>query len=169
MIGVIAALALLTPNCYRPPVAAPIVDPFRAPACAYCPGNRGLEYQPGVGTPVVAVAAGEVGFSGIVAGVRYLVILQVDGLSATYGRLASARLGVGAAVASGDLVGTTTDRFYFGLRRGDHYVDPVPFFGVPRYRPRLIPIDGSTPRRAPPPAIECAVSPHRWASQVPHR
>ena len=166
MIGVIAALALLAPNCYRAPVAAPIVDPFRAPACAFCPGNRGLEYRPDAGTMVTAAAAGVVGFSGVVAGVRYLVIVQIDGRSATYGRLASSRVGVGATVEPGDIVGTTTDRFYFGLRQGDKYVDPAPFFGVRRYRPRLIPTDRSAPRRAPPPTIECAGSPHRWASQA---
>lgn len=159
MIGVVAALALLAPTCYQPPITSPIVDPFRAPACAYCPGNRGLEYEPPVGTQVIAAAGGVVTFIGVVAGVRYLVIEQADGRSATYGRLAAARVVVGVTVGPGDIVGTTTDRFYFGLRQGDRYVDPAPFLGTPRYRPRLIPVDGSAPRRAPPPTMKCAVSP----------
>ncbi len=159
MIGVIAALALLAPSCYEPPVTSPIVDPFRAPACAYCPGNRGLEYSPAVGSPVGAVAPGVVSFSGVVAGVRYLVVEQVDGRTATYGRLATALVAVGATVRPGVVVGTTTSRFYFGLRQGTQYIDPVPFFGIRRYRPRLIPADGSAPRRAPPPTLRCPASP----------
>ena len=156
MIGAVAALAVVTSSCYLPPITSPIVDPFRVPACTYCPGNRGLEYQPPVGTQVIAAADGVVTFSGIVAGVRYLVIEQSDHRTSTYGRLAVSRVVVGATVRAGDSLGTTSDRFYFGLRQGDHCVDPAPFLGVPRYRPRLVPADGSAPRRAPPPTIECA-------------
>jgi murein DD-endopeptidase MepM/ murein hydrolase activator NlpD len=159
VIGVAVALAVLASTCYQPPVSSPVVDPFRAPACLFCPGNRGLEYTPPVGSTVRAAAAGIVIFSGVVAGVHYLVVAQNDGRSATYGRLASARVVLGASVVSGDVVGQTTDRFYFGLRQGDRYVDPAPFLGTPRYRPRLVPVDGSAPRRAPPPTMKCAASP----------
>jgi murein DD-endopeptidase MepM/ murein hydrolase activator NlpD len=159
MIGIVAALALLTGNCYQPPVTSPIVDQFRAPACSYCPGNRGLEYQPAVGSRVVAAAGGTVRFSGVVAGVRYVVIEQDDGRSATYGRLAAARVAVGARVRQGDGVGSTTERFFFGLRVGDRYVDPAPFLGALRYRPRLVPVDGSAARPPPPPTMACAASP----------
>ena len=69
-----------------------IVDPFRAPACAFCAGNRGLEYQPHAGSAGRRRRAGVVTFSGVVAGVRYLVVDQTDGRSATYGRLAVARV-----------------------------------------------------------------------------
>ncbi|HEY7628429.1 MAG TPA: M23 family metallopeptidase [Ilumatobacteraceae bacterium] len=156
MIGVLAAVAVLAPACYLPPVASPVVDPFRAPACAYCPGNRGLEYRPVPGSAVVAASAGTVTFSGVVAGVRYLVIAQHDGRVATYGYLAAATVGPGAAVRAGAQVGVSTARFYFGLREGQRYIDPMPYLGKKRYRPRLIPTDGSLPRRAPPPIISCA-------------
>ncbi len=159
MIGVMAAMVLLAPSCYSPPVVAPVVDPFRAPSCAFCPGNRGLEYTPPAGSAVRAAAAGVVTFSGVVAGVRYLVIGQIDGRSATYGRLAAARVAVGGSVRPGDVIGQSTERFYFGLRQGDRYIDPAPFLGVPHYRPRLVPVDGSAPRRAPPPTVKCAASP----------
>jgi murein DD-endopeptidase MepM/ murein hydrolase activator NlpD len=159
MISAIAVLAMLAPSCYQPPVTSAIIDPFRAPACSYCPGNRGLEYEPATGSRVVAAAPGVVGFSGMVAGVRYLVVDQTDGRTATYGRLASALVMVGATVRAGEPVGTTTARFFFGLRQGTRYVDPAPFLGVLRYRPRLIPVDGSLPRRAPPPTVRCAVPP----------
>jgi murein DD-endopeptidase MepM/ murein hydrolase activator NlpD len=159
MIGVVAVLAMLASPCYQPPIASAIVDPFRAPACSFCPGNRGLEYQPAAGSRVVAAAPGVVGFSGVVAGVRYLVVDQFDGRTATYGRLASVLVGVGDSVRAGEALATTTARFFFGLRQGDRYVDPAPFLGVPHYRPRLLPIDGSEPRRAPPPTLRCAVPP----------
>ena len=158
MIGALATLTMLVPTCYLPPVNSAIVDPFRAPACLYCPGNRGLEYQPVSGSIVIAAAAGEVEFNGVVAGVRYIVVSQVDGRSATYGRLSASRVPVGASVGRGDVLGTTTERFYFGLREGNRYVDPAPFLAVLRYRPRLVPADGSLPRRAPPPTITCAAT-----------
>ena len=31
-------------ECWRPPVPAPVVDPFREPACRWCRGNRGIDY-----------------------------------------------------------------------------------------------------------------------------
>ena len=160
MIGAVVALILLMPGCYVPPVNAPIVDPFRAPACAFCAGNRGLEYQPAPGSTVIAAAPGVVRFSGVVAGVRYLVIDQTDGRAATYGRLGITRVALGAAVSQGDVLATTTERFFFGLREEQHYVDPAPFLGQARYRPRLVPIGDWPRRRAPPPVMVCA----RWAT-----
>ncbi len=156
MISVLATLTLLVPTCYLPPVQSPIVDPFRAPSCLYCAGNRGLEFLPPAGSRVTAAAAGVVEFNGVVAGVRYLVVTHADGRSATYGRLASSSVTAGARVEAGQVLGATTQRFYFGLREGDRYIDPAPFLGTPRYRPRLVPLDGSAPRRAPPPTMVCA-------------
>lgn len=172
MIGVVLVMTLLWPSCYQPPVTAPVVDAFRSPACTYCPGNRGLEYSPAAGSAVVAAAAGTVTFRGTVAGVRYLVVAQFDGRTATYGRLAGARVDVGTVVQPGEVIATTTDRFYFGLREGDRYIDPALFLGVLRYRPRLVPVDRSPPRRPPPPTMSCAaaaVAPNvapatRWSS-----
>ena len=31
--------------CLVPPVAGPVVEPFRRPACPYCAGHRGLTYE----------------------------------------------------------------------------------------------------------------------------
>ncbi|MEP7045457.1 MAG: peptidoglycan DD-metalloendopeptidase family protein [Ilumatobacteraceae bacterium] len=171
MIGAVAALLLMTSTCYVPPIDAPVVDPFRAPACVFCSGNRGLEYLPHSGATVVAAAPGVVAFSGMVAGVRYLVVDQADGRTATYGRIAVARVGVGHLVVAGDVVATTGDHFYFGLRQGQVYIDPAPFLGSPRYRPRLVPTDGSAPRTPPRPTLVCA-APRRgsgWATAAPRR
>lgn len=160
VIGAFIALIMLMPGCYVPPVDAPIVDPFRAPSCAFCAGNRGLEYQPAPGSTVIAAAPGVVRFSGLVAGVRYLVVDQTDGRAATYGRLAKTRVGLGASVNQGDVLATTTARFFFGLREGQRYVDPWPFLGQARYRPRLVPVGHWPRRRAPPPVMVCS----RWAT-----
>ena len=73
---------------------------------------------------------------------------------ATYGRLATVAVSRGQSVRAGDRLGTTTDGFYFGLRRGvapdDAPVDPTPMLGVRRYPPRLVPVDGTPGRRAGP-------------------
>ena len=156
MIGAVVALVMAMPACYLPPVTAPVVDPFRAPLCSFCPGNRGLEYEPAPGSPVIAAAPGVVRFNGLVAGVRYLVVDQTDGRTATYGRLAATRVSLGAVVRQGDTVATTTDRFFFGLREGQRYDDPAPFLGHFRFRPRLVPIGSWPRRRAPPPVLACS-------------
>ena len=118
-----------SPPCLLPPVAAPIVDPFREPLCQWCPGNRGLTYQVRAGTTVRAAAAGTVTFSGVVAGTRYVVVAHADGLRATYGGLSSSALGAGDAVAAGGVVGTSGDELHFGLRDGERYLDPEPLLG----------------------------------------
>ena len=156
MSALLLLVALLPASCYPPPIDAPIVDPFRAPACAQCAGNRGLEYATTAGRAVTAVAPGTVSFSGVVAGTRYVVVDQPDGYRATYGRLAAATVAVGATVGAGQVVGTTTAGFYFGLRLGEAYVDPAPLLGRWRYRPRLVPLDGSARRATPPPRLGCA-------------
>jgi murein DD-endopeptidase MepM/ murein hydrolase activator NlpD len=108
-----------------------------------------------VGQPVTAVAAGIVTFSGVVAGTRYVVVLQTDGRRATYGRLSSATVTVGAAVAAATVVGTTSGGLFFGFREGETYVDPAPMLGRWRFRPRLVPTDGAAPRPAPPGHLRC--------------
>jgi murein DD-endopeptidase MepM/ murein hydrolase activator NlpD len=146
---------VLAVSCLLPPVSAPVTDPFRLPPCPYCPGNRGLEYTPAAGTAVVAAAAGTVEFAGSVAGVRYAVVRHVDGLRATYGRLSSIDVAEGATVIAGQRIGLSSDRFYFGLRRDDEYIDPAPLLGELRHRARLVPADGSRGRPPPPPKVRC--------------
>lgn len=141
--------------CLRPPVEAPVVDGFRDPACPWCPGNRGLEYAVAPGRPVHAAAAGTVTFSGSVAGTFYVVIAHADGLRATYGRLAGSGLAMGDRVSVGAEVGRSAGGLYFGLRRGDVYVDPAPLLGRLVDRWRLIPTDGTAARPAPPPRLRC--------------
>ena len=155
----IPALApLLAASCLLPPVNAPVTDAFREPSCTWCPGNRGLEYTVPAGAAVRAAAAGRVTFRGSVAGVLYVVVEHADGLRATYGRLSSTDLSTGSTVTQGSEVGRSSSELYFGLRRGDMYVDPAPLLGRLVERWRLVPTDGSLGRRAPPPRLRCPAS-----------
>lgn len=141
--------------CWLPPVESPVVDAFRLPACSWCPGNRGLEYGTPGGMAVRAVAAGEVTFSGVVAGTRYVVVRHADGRRATYGGLAGSSLRVGDVVAARAVVGVTAGHLHFGLRDGNVYVDPAPFLGRLVGRPRLVPDDGTVARPGPPGRLRC--------------
>ena len=145
-------------SCFVPPVDAPVTDPFRMPPCPFCPGNRGIEYGPVPGQPVRALAAGTVDFAGSVAGTRWLVVTHADGLRASYGRLASISLSRDDVVRAGQVVGTSSDELYVGLRDGDRPVDPTPSIGRWRHRHRLVPIDGSPARPAGPPRLVCPIA-----------
>jgi murein DD-endopeptidase MepM/ murein hydrolase activator NlpD len=140
--------------CVLAPVAAPVRDPFRAPGCRWCPGNRGIEYATAPGSTVRAGAGGVVTFSGLVAGVRYVVVEHRSGLRTTYGALASAAVGRGAWVQAGAPVGTSTDTMHFGVRRGETYLDPAAYLVRRHYRPRLVPLNG--PRRPAVSVLTCA-------------
>ena len=152
-------VSLLLSSCLLPPVTAPVADPFREPACPWCPGNRGLTYDVAAGTAVRAAAAGTVTFSGLVAGTFYVVVEHGDGLRATYGELAGSHLAAGDVVATGATIGQSAGGLHFGLRRGDRYIDPAPFLGRLVERARLVPTDGSPARPAPPPRLECPATP----------
>ena len=151
-------------SCWRPPVEAPVVDPFREPACPWCPGNRGFEYGTGAGAVVRAVAAGRVSFSGDVAGTGYVVVRHADGLRATYGGIVGIRLVEGDPVAARARVGVTDRNLHFGLRDGDVYLDPAPYVGRLVHRARLVPLDSTVARTAPPPRLRCGVPAARPAS-----
>jgi murein DD-endopeptidase MepM/ murein hydrolase activator NlpD len=142
-------------QCWRPPVAAPIADPFRQPACRWCPGNRGIEYATETGDSVTSVSAGSVSFAGSIAGVRYLVVTVANGWRITYGNLANTRFNVGDTVVAGMSVGSAAGAFHFGLRDGDQYLDPAPYLGEWWFRVRLVPTDGSRAVPSPPPSLRC--------------
>ena len=54
-------------TCWVPVVDAPIIDPFRPPACPWCAGNRGVECGADAGAVVRAPTPGTVVFAGAVA------------------------------------------------------------------------------------------------------
>jgi murein DD-endopeptidase MepM/ murein hydrolase activator NlpD len=155
--ALLAAASLAT--CYLPPVTAEITVPYAQPACAYCPGHRGVDYALTPGTAVHAVAPGVVTFSGVVAGTRYVVVLQADGLRATYGLLQSPVVTRGDVVSAGQVTGLSGPTLYFGLRDAqDQPVNPMPLLGRLVGRARLVPPQGGAQRRAPPPRLTCSAS-----------
>ncbi len=159
----LATLSLLAPSgvvhaapCWPPPVSAPVADPFRGPACAWCPGNRGIEFATRPGAVVRAVATGRVTFAGSVTGTIYVVVRHGDGRRITYGNLESESYDVGDLVVRGQSVGRAAGAFHLGLRDGDRYVDPGPYLGRYVRRARLVPLDGSRANPGPPPRLTCA-------------
>lgn len=114
---------------YRPPVDAPVVDPFRPADPNWTAGNRGLEYATTPGTPVAASAAGEVVFAGPVGDGLHVVVLHDDGLRTSYSFLQLVAVKRGDKVTQGQTVGTAKDHFHFGVRAGDAYLDPALLFG----------------------------------------
>lgn len=130
---------------HRPPVDAPVVDPFRPPATAFGPGNRGLTYDLPPGSPVRATAAGDVVFAGWVAGTQHVTVLHADGLRTSYSFLTSISVRRGQRVAAGQVVGHGGDGFHLGARVGDTYIDPAGLFGTIRIEVRLVPHDEPLP------------------------
>lgn len=114
---------------YRPPVDAPVVDPFHVGPRDWNAGNRGLEYATEPGSPVAASAPGEVVFAGPVAGGLHVVVLHADGLRTSYSFLRTISVHRGDRVRQGQRVGTAADRFHFGARAGEAYLDPAKLFG----------------------------------------
>ena len=152
--GASTPTAAATP-CWFPPVVASVSDPFREPPCPWCAGNRGLEYAVSADTAVRAAASGRVVFAGTVVDVRYVVVQLRTGWRHTYGRLTSATVALGDVVRANEVVGTASGSVFFGLRIGDDYADPAPYIGVARSRPRLVPLDGTPARPAPPARLRC--------------
>jgi murein DD-endopeptidase MepM/ murein hydrolase activator NlpD len=151
----LAPSSVLAAPCWRPPVTGQVIDHFRAPACPYCSGNRGIDFRTSGTVPVRAVEAGVVTFSGRVAGTMYVVIQHSNRWKVTYGRLSGVRVEQGQRVARGGRLGTVSGDFYMGVRIGGEYRDPEPFLGQRVGRPRLVPLDGTARRNAPRPTWVC--------------
>jgi hypothetical protein len=124
---------------YRPPVDAPVVDPFRPADPNWNAGNRGLEYATTPGTAVSASAAGEVVFAGPVGDGLHVVVLHDDGLRTSYSFLQLIAVRRGDKVTQGQTVGTAQARFHFGVRAGDAYLDPALLFGGGPPQVHLVP------------------------------
>ncbi|MCY3968040.1 MAG: M23 family metallopeptidase [bacterium] len=119
---------------YQPAIQAEVVDFFRPPAHIGAPGNRGWEYSTANGQAVYAAAAGEVLFAGTVATNRFVTLLHADGLRTTYGYLTQILVEEGDVVADRQVLGTTSDRFFFSVRAGEEYLDPAHVLAVGRVR-----------------------------------
>lgn len=129
------------PPAYRPPVDAPVRDPFRPPAIPYGPGNRGLEYDTAAGDPVAAAADGRVSFSGAVGGTLHVTVLHPDGVRTSYSFLAQIDVVAGQRVRRGQVLGFTSGSLHFGARRGEQYFDPASLFEGGPPQVHLVPFD----------------------------
>ena len=125
---------------FRPPVDAPVADPFRPPEDPYGPGNRGIEYDTESGDVVRAAAAGTVEFAGAVAGTLHVTVDHGGGLLSSYAYLQRISVRAGANVARGAVIGIAGERLHFGVRLDGAYTDPDNFIGVRRVRVRLVPL-----------------------------
>lgn len=146
VIGVLATLFVSTsaaaadePVRYVEPVDAPVIDPYRAPASPYGPGNRGLEYDTSPGQPVHAVAPGVVVFAGQVAGSLHVSVEHADGRRSSYSFVESVAVTLHQRVDRGQVVAAAGERLHVGLREGDVYVDPAAHFGTEVLSIRLVP------------------------------
>jgi murein DD-endopeptidase MepM/ murein hydrolase activator NlpD len=125
---------------FDPPVVGVVVDPYRPPACTWCPGNRGIDYATAPGDPVRTAGEGVVAFAGPVAGRLVIVVNHPNGLRTTYDGVAVVLAAVGVRVRADDVIGLTAGRLHFGVRRGDTYLDPGLFLTVTCPRARLVPL-----------------------------
>jgi murein DD-endopeptidase MepM/ murein hydrolase activator NlpD len=116
---------------YRPPVDAPVVDPFRPPPQPWMPGNRGIEYGTGPGDVVHAIGSGMVRFAGVVARRSIVTVQHPDGLRSSYVGLARIDVEVGQHLAGGQRVGVAAGPIHLGVRRGKTYLDPAQLWGHP--------------------------------------
>lgn len=140
--------------CLVPPVDAPVVEPFVAPACSYCAGHRTVDFANTavVTGTVVAPIAGRVSFAGEVAGRRFVSVRSGDH-TVTVGGLGSLAVSAGQAVAAGETVGRGTGLgpVTLSVRRDagqptEEYLDPGQFLARRIGRARLVPTDGTRPR-----------------------
>ena len=121
------------------PAHLPVVDGFRAPACTWCAGNRGIDYAVETGSAVASAVDGTVTFAGRVAGTGYVVVRSARGVLVTHGGLATITARRGSAVRAGDVLGGAGDGLYIGVRVGGAYVDPLRCSTVGHHpRPRAV-------------------------------
>ena len=115
---------------FRPPVDAPVIDPFRPPENPYGPGNRGVEYDTEPGDVVRAAASGTVVFAGAVAGALHVTVDHGGGVVSSYSYLQRISVRDGTYVEVGAVIGIAGERLHFGVRVDGSYTDPDSFIGV---------------------------------------
>ena len=137
--SVVAPIAAAPTTVLRPPVDAPVLDPFRLPADRYAAGNRGIEYRTDPGDFLVSAGPGVVVFAGPVAGSTWITIDHGGGLKTAYGPLQTLDVGRGDVVRRGERLATTAGLLHFSARVDGTYVDPAPLFGELVLDVRLVP------------------------------
>ncbi|MPZ25716.1 MAG: peptidoglycan DD-metalloendopeptidase family protein [Micromonosporaceae bacterium] len=129
---------------YRWPVDGQptVTRPFDPPVQRWLPGHRGVDLGVPPGTVIRAAAAGVVFFAGPVAGRGVVSVAHRDRLRTTYQPL-TPTVSAGDVVAAGDPIGIleaghagcpVAACLHWGLRRGEHYLDPLALLGFGRVR-----------------------------------
>lgn len=137
----------------RPPLVypvganAPVGSPFgpRDQACAACSTNHtGVDWNPGRGTPIVAIADGvvsKIGPAGSTLGVWVAIDHVINGqeITSIYGHMEAGSMpyALGDRVRVGDVVGTvgstgvtTAPHLHFELRIGGRAINPLPWLAA---------------------------------------
>lgn len=127
-------VALVASMCLVLPAHTGVIDPFRAPDCERCAGNRGLELATRSGDTVQSGIDGHVSFAGLVGGRLYVVVRAANDprVRVTYGGLASRRVNIGDTVMTGEPLGVAESSLFVGLRIGDRHVDPTRYVAADR-------------------------------------
>ena len=112
-----------------PPVDAAIARDFDLPKGQFGPGNRGLDYAVVAGAPVRAAGSGTVTFAGPVAGTVAITLDHGAGLETTYTGMRELYVVRGESIDQGHWLGETDNRFHFGVKLDDIYVDPQEYLG----------------------------------------
>lgn len=129
---VVAAAAPALAASWSWPGSPVVTRPFAPPAHRYGAGHRGVDLAATPGAPVRAAGPGRVSYAGLLAG-RGVVVVVHGALRTTYEPVA-ASVGLGAAVAGGEVIGTLEAGhagcpapacLHWGLRRGEEYLDPL--------------------------------------------
>ncbi|MDH3307651.1 MAG: M23 family metallopeptidase [Acidimicrobiia bacterium] len=114
-----------------PPVPGRIVSAYE-PSGLYA-GHWGVDLDAAIADPVRAAATGTVTFAGLVAGNRTVTVDHGGGLKTSYSYLSGTRVGRGARVRAGQVIGLAgtphdTPGVHFSVRLNRRYVDPEPWF-----------------------------------------
>jgi len=138
-VSILAFVVMLAVQWLPPVPGAEVTQEYSAPAHAWAPGHRGVDYLAALHTPVQSIGPGEVVFVGRVAGKPVVSINHPDlGLRSTYEPV-DAVVHLGEEVTTGTLIGFTADVgghcamtcVHLGLKANDskQYQDPQRLFG----------------------------------------
>jgi murein DD-endopeptidase MepM/ murein hydrolase activator NlpD len=127
------AADVTTPTWQWPMAPLPRVERlFEPPASRYGPGHRGIDLAADARQQVLAVAAGVVSHSGMVAGRGTVTVRHDGGLASTYEPVGE-RIPTGTSVRAGDPLGVVEGEshcpaspcLHLGARLGEEYLDPL--------------------------------------------
>jgi murein DD-endopeptidase MepM/ murein hydrolase activator NlpD len=131
-----------------PLTPARVVRAFDPPAAPWLSGHRGVDLAAAPGVVVSSSGAGQVVYSGVLAGRGVVSVRHPDGLRTTYEPVTPSVI-AGDAVGVGSSLGVLEPGhpgcpvaacLHWGLRRDDLYLDPLALLGLGRVR--LLPMAG---------------------------